>query len=80
MYTKRMTGAAIKAGGDQMIANLSISDLRLAFATALGASQEQLTLSGMTWAYITGGDAMGCDLKPTVWRLQPEHYSLTVSQ
>lgn len=30
MYARGMTGAAVKATGNQMIANLSISDLRLA--------------------------------------------------
>lgn len=31
MYARGMTGAAVKAEGHQMIANLSISDLRLAY-------------------------------------------------
>lgn len=30
MYARGMTGAAVKATGNQMIANLSMSDLRLA--------------------------------------------------
>lgn len=37
MHARGMTGAAVKAEGNQMIANLSISDLRYAFdATACG--------------------------------------------
>ena len=33
MYARGVTGAAVKAEGNQMIANLSISDLRSAFKT-----------------------------------------------
>ena len=57
MYARGMTGAAVKATGNQMIANLSISDLRLAY---LAQSHGTCCIVNQLLELVSVSTALGC--------------------